>query len=57
MESKNRYMSFVTTPSIQAALRKAAEESDRSLSWIIGKALEQYLIEEGHLKRTKPADR
>jgi hypothetical protein len=57
MESKTRYISFVTTPSIEKALREASEKDDRSLSWIIGKALELYLMEEGHLKKQKPADR
>jgi len=57
MESKNRYISFVTTPALQATLRKAAKEQERSLSWLIGKALEEYLVKLGYLKKGKPSGR
>ena len=56
-ESKSQYISFVTTPAIEAALRKAAEENDRSLSWIIGKAVEEYLTKLGTLKKQRASGR
>ena len=43
MRKKTVTISFVTTPAIEAVLRKAAVEQERSLSWIIGKAVEKYL--------------
>ncbi len=50
--SKSVYTSFVTTPEIAAAIKKAAEQQDRSASWIIGKAVEEYLVRLGVLKKT-----
>lgn len=54
-QSKTVYTSFVTTPEINAAIKKAAQQQDRSASWIIGKAVEEYLIHLGVLK--KPSGR
>jgi len=56
-QKKSVRISFVTTPSIQDALQKAASDQDRSISWLIGRALELYLADEGHLKKPKAADR
>lgn len=42
MRKKTVTISFVTTPGIEAVLRKAASEQERSLSWLIGKAVEKY---------------
>jgi len=42
MRKKTITISFVTTPGIEAVLRKAASEQERSLSWLIGKAVEKY---------------
>lgn len=54
-QKKSVTISFVTTPKIEDALREAAEKQERSLSWIIGKALEEFLTKLGTLK--KPSDR
>lgn len=56
-QKKSATVSFVTTPEIQEALRKASQEHDRSLSWLIGKALEAFLAKEGYLKRPKSSER
>lgn len=56
-QKKSIRISFVTTPNIQEALQKASENQDRSISWLIGKALEEYLMEEGHLKKQRSSDR
>ncbi|HAH31890.1 MAG TPA: hypothetical protein DCL44_06205 [Elusimicrobia bacterium] len=42
MRKKTVTISFVTTPELEAVLRKAANDQDRSLSWLIGKAIEKY---------------
>ena len=47
MRTKTVTISFVTTPEIEAALRKAAVDQERSLSWLIGKAVEKYLCISG----------
>lgn len=55
MRKKTVTISFVTTPDIEAVLRKAAFDQERSLSWIIGKAVERYLgISEGNTKPSAP---
>lgn len=43
MRKKTVTISFVTTPEIEAVLRAASTDQERSLSWLIGKAVEQYL--------------
>lgn len=51
VRKKTVTISLVTTPAIADALRNAAKEQERSLSWVIGKALERYLgIGEGSPK-------
>lgn len=61
MRKKTVTISFVTTPTIETVLRKAAEDQDRSLSWLIGEAVEKYLgIKEHPSKSTiarKPGSR
>lgn len=42
-DKKYRYISFLVSPELESALRSVAVEQDRSVSWIIKKALEQYL--------------
>lgn len=49
--AKSVYTSFVATPEVYAAIKKAAEQQDRSQSWIIGHAVEEYLIRSGFLPR------
>ncbi len=49
-KKKSSYISFVTTPDIEKALRNAAEKEERSLSWLISKALERYLAQLGFFK-------
>jgi len=43
MRKKTVTISFVTTPAIETVLRKAAKDQERSLSWLIGKAVVKYL--------------
>jgi len=43
MGSKHITIAFIASPEIEAALRKATSEQDRSASWIIRKALAAYL--------------
>ena len=52
-EKKYRYISFLVTPQIAAALKAASIAKERSASWIIKKSLEKYL----KLKVTKPKPR
>ena len=42
MRKKTVTISFVTTPELATRLRQHAVEIERSASWVIGKALEQY---------------
>lgn len=42
-EKKYRYMSFLISPELEAALKSASIAKDRSASWIIKKALCKYL--------------
>ena len=42
-KEKGPTIAFVATKEIQAALAKYAKEQERSVSWIIRKALEAYL--------------
>lgn len=42
-DSSKPTIAFVATKEIQDALTKYSEEQERSISWIIRKALEQYL--------------
>ncbi|TPW22028.1 MAG: hypothetical protein FD126_88 [Elusimicrobia bacterium] len=49
--AKSVYTSFVATPEVYAAIKKAAEQQDRSQSWIVGKAVEEYLHKLGVLKK------
>jgi hypothetical protein len=50
MRKKTITISFVTTPEIEAVLRKASFDQERSLSWLIGKAVEQYFATGGEPK-------
>ena len=56
-EKKSRTISFVTTPSLEKALREAAAQEDRTVSWIIGKSIERYLTDQGVLKKQKSSAR
>jgi hypothetical protein len=53
MRKKTVTISFVTTPEIETVLRKASTDQERSLSWLIGKAVEQYFAI-GSKPKTKP---
>jgi len=56
IKKKTVPISFVTTEDIQKALRQAAHEQERTVSWLVGKALEDYLVREGYLKKqAKPS--
>ncbi len=52
---KTVYTSFVTTPEIYDAIKQAGIRLDRSQSWIVGKAVEEYLTKLGMLR--KPSSR
>jgi predicted transcriptional regulator len=52
-EKKYRYVSFLISPELEAALKSAALVKERSASWIIKKSLEKYL----KLKVVKPKPR
>lgn len=42
-ERKYKYISFLVPPELETALRAAAVREDRSVAWIIKKALAKYL--------------
>lgn len=42
-EKKYRYVSFLISPELEAALKSASIVKERSASWIIKKALVKYL--------------
>ncbi|MFH1619796.1 MAG: hypothetical protein ABIG11_07810 [bacterium] len=49
---KTIYTSFVTTPEMYSAIKKASVQQERSQSWIIGKAVELYLTKLGILRKS-----
>jgi predicted transcriptional regulator len=53
-DKKYKYVSFMTSPELEAALKKAAATQERSVSWIIKKAITKYLNIPGNPK-SKPA--
>ena len=44
MAKKSEMIGFKTTPEIKAALEAIAEKEDRTVSYIINKILETYLL-------------
>ena len=47
---KYRYISFLVPPELATALKKASTGQERSVSWIIKKAIKTYLEKSGFLK-------
>lgn len=57
-EKKYKYISFLIDPDLAAALKAFSKREERSVSWVIKKALATYLGAEGGLsKPRKPASR
>lgn len=56
MKKKTAYITFVTTKEVQEALDKAAKKQERSKSWIIERALKDYMVASGILKKSFSAD-
>ncbi|MFH1723227.1 MAG: hypothetical protein ABII00_01265 [Elusimicrobiota bacterium] len=48
-----RYISFLIPSALEAALRKAAREHERSMAWIIKKALTEHLVKLGALPKAR----
>ena len=50
-----RYFSFLLSKELEAALRETARKEERSMAWIVKKAMEEYMVKRGILQ--KPAGR
>lgn len=50
-----RYFSFLLSKDLEASLRETARRQERSMAWIIKKALQEYMVRCGTLQ--KPAGR
>ena len=50
-----RYFSFLLSKDLEAALRETARREERSMAWIVKKALQEYMVKRGLLQ--KPAGR
>lgn len=53
-EKKYRYVSFLISPELEAALKSASLVKERSASWIIKKALGKYLKFNESASKPKP---
>ena len=44
---KAEFLSVRVSPDVKAKLEKLAESQERTLSWLVGKILEDYITERG----------
>jgi predicted transcriptional regulator len=51
---KDRQMNARVTEEVKDAFDRAAEAEDRTVSYLLGKVVEEWLVREGWLKTDKP---